>query len=53
MEALQLSDILPEDKIEALRLVFKDYQGESLGELKDRHGDTFTWDELRLYKATL
>lgn len=53
MEALQLSDILPEEKIEALRLVFKDYQGESLGELKDRHGDTFTWDELRLYKATL
>lgn len=53
MEALQLSDLLPEEKIIALRLVFNDYQGESLGELKDRHGDNFTWDELRLYKATL
>ncbi|MEW5676496.1 helix-turn-helix domain-containing protein [Flavobacterium enshiense] len=53
LEALGLSDILPEDKIEALRLAFKDYNGESLGELKDLHGDTFTWDELRLYKATL
>lgn len=53
MEALKLSDLLPEDKIEGLRQVFKEYNGESLGELKDRHGDNFTWDELRLYKATL
>lgn len=53
MEALQLSDLLPETKIEELRLVFKDYNGESLGELKEIHGDKFTWDELRLYKATL
>ncbi|WP_442787101.1 helix-turn-helix domain-containing protein [Flavobacterium suncheonense] len=53
LEALQLSDILPDDKIEELRLVFKEYKGESLGELKEIHGDKFTWDELRLYKATL
>ncbi|UOK43123.1 MULTISPECIES: helix-turn-helix domain-containing protein [Flavobacterium] len=53
MEALQLSDILPDDKIAALREAFYDFKGESLGELKDIHGDKFTWDELRLYKATL
>ncbi|MCG2610407.1 helix-turn-helix domain-containing protein [Flavobacterium sp. SM15] len=53
LEAITLPDILPEDKIDELRLVFKDYNGESLGELKDRHGDKFSWDELRLYKATL
>ncbi|MGX7667899.1 helix-turn-helix domain-containing protein [Flavobacterium pedocola] len=53
LEVIGLADILPEEKIEELREVFKDYQGESLGELKEIHGDKFSWDELRLYKATL
>ncbi|ESU30046.1 putative helicase [Flavobacterium limnosediminis JC2902] len=53
LEALQLSDILPEDKIAALREVFYDFKGESLGELKDIHGEKFTWDELRLFKSSL
>ena len=52
MEIVQLSDILPEDKISDLRAAFKDFKGESLGELKEIHGDKFTWDELRLYKAS-
>jgi len=53
MEVIELSDILPEDKIVELRLAFKDFKGESLGELKELHGDTFSWDELRLFKASL
>ena len=53
MEIVQLSDILPEDKISDLKAVFKDFKGESLGELKEIHGDKFTWDELRLYKASI
>ena len=53
MEIVQLSDILPEDKISDLKAAFKDFKGESLGELKEIHGDKFTWDELRLYKASL
>ena len=53
MEIVQLSDILPEDKISDLKAAFKDFKGESLGELKEIHVDTFTWDELRLYKASL
>lgn len=53
MEVVVLSDILPEDKIEALKSAFKGFKGESLGELKERHGDKFTWDELRLYKASV
>jgi len=36
-----------------LKAAFKDFKGESLGELKEIHGDTFTWDELRLYKASV
>lgn len=53
METVALADILPEDKIIALAAAFKNFTGESLGELKEIHGDTFSWDELRLYKASL
>ena len=53
METVELADILPEDKIVALAAAFKDFKGESLGELKEKHGDAFSWDELRLFKASL
>ena len=53
LEVVQLSEILPEDKITQLKAAFKDFKGESLGELKEIHGDTFSWDELRLYKASV
>ena len=53
MEIVQLPDILPEDKISDLRAAFKAFKGESLGELKEIHGDKFSWDELKLYKASL
>jgi uncharacterized protein YpbB len=53
METVELADILPEEKINSLAAAFKDFTGESLGELKEMHGDKFTWDELRLYKASL
>jgi hypothetical protein len=50
---VQLSDILPEDKISDLRVAFKAFKGESLGDLKEIHGDKFSWNELKLYKASL
>jgi hypothetical protein len=53
MEIVQLSDILPEDKISDLRAAFKAFKGESLGDLKEIQGDKFSWDELKLYKASL
>jgi len=52
MEIIQLHDILPDDKIAALREAFYDFKGESLGELKEIHGDKFSWDELKLFKAS-
>lgn len=52
MEVIQLHDILPDDKIAALREAFYDFKGESLGELKEIHGDKFSWDELKLFKAS-
>ncbi|MBS7230479.1 AAA family ATPase [Flavobacterium psychroterrae] len=48
-----ISDILPYDKILALRDAFEFYQEESLNGLKEKHGDTFTWDELKMFKASI
>ena len=50
-EQVQLSEVLPEDKIQALSKVFKGFKGESLAELMEKHGDKFTWNEMRMYKA--
>jgi len=50
-EQVQLSEVLPDDKIEALTKVFKGFKGESLAELMEKHGDKFTWNEMRMYKA--
>ena len=50
-EQVQLSEVLPEDKIEALSKVFNGFKGESLSELMEKHGDKFTWNEMRMYKA--
>ena len=50
---VQLKDIMPEDKIEALTLIFKGFKGESLNELMEAHGDKFTWNDMRLYKAAI
>lgn len=51
-EAIRLPDLLPEDRIEELKAAFKGHADESLTALKEKHGDKFTWDELRLYKAS-
>jgi len=48
---INLEDVLPGDKISALKAAFAGFDGESLAELKEKHGDTFTYGELRLYKA--
>ena len=50
---VQLQDVMPEDKIEALTLIFKGFKGQSLNELMEAHGDKFTWNDMRLFKAAL
>jgi regulation of enolase protein 1 (concanavalin A-like superfamily) len=44
---------MPEDKIEALSKAFYGYKEESLNALKEQVGDAFTWEELRMFKASL
>ena len=50
---VEISDILPYDKILALREAFQFYQEESLNGLKEKHGEEFTWDELKMFKASI
>lgn len=50
---ISVEKILSQEKIAQLEEAFNDFDGESLSDLKEKYGDTFTWGELRLYKASL
>ncbi len=50
---LDINDILPKDKIETLRIAFKNYKEDSLNLMKEQLGEQFSWDELRMFKASL
>ena len=52
-KTISLSEVLTDDKIQALAKVFEGYTEATLNPLKEKYGDTFTWDELKLYKASL
>jgi hypothetical protein len=49
---MNITDVLPEDKIQELKLAFEGFKGESLAELKEANGEKFTWDELKMFKAS-
>jgi hypothetical protein len=46
-------EVLPEDKIQTLAQAFQGYKEESLNALMEKNSDKFTWNEARMYKATL
>ncbi|TGD58635.1 helix-turn-helix domain-containing protein [Flavobacterium humi] len=50
---IAIADVLPEDKIIELRNVFNNYTEETLNPLKEKYGDKFTWDELKMFRASL
>jgi hypothetical protein len=52
-KVISVNDVLPADKIAELKVAFQFYQEESLNGLKEKHGEKFTWDELRMFKASL
>jgi hypothetical protein len=52
-KAVSINDIMPEDKIESISKAFYGYKEESLNALKEQVGDAFTWEELRIFKASL
>lgn len=52
-ETIKITDVLPEEKIQELTKAFKGYKEETLNGLKEQYGDKFTWDELKMFKASL
>ena len=52
-EIISINDVLPEEKIQELSEAFKGYKEETLNGLKEQYGDKFTWDELKMFKASL
>ncbi|MBS7786140.1 helix-turn-helix domain-containing protein [Flavobacterium sp. CYK-55] len=53
LKAVSIEDVLPEDKRIALAEAFKGYNEASLNPLKEKYGDQFTWDELKMFRASL
>jgi uncharacterized protein YpbB len=52
-KAVSINDVLPSDKLKALEKAFQGYKEESLNPLKEQVGDAFSWEELRMFKASL
>jgi len=52
-KSIAISDVLSEEKVQELSEIFKDYKEESLNGLKEQYGDRFSWDELKMFKASL
>ena len=52
-EKITISEVFPEDKIHQLTKLFKNSDGLTLGELKEKSDDSFTWDELKIFRASL
>jgi hypothetical protein len=52
-KTITVSEVLTEDKVIALTEAFTGYKEESVSPLKEKYGDKFTWEELRMFKASL
>lgn len=52
-KAVVINEIMSEDKIETLTKAFYGYKEESLTPMKEQLGDDFSWEELRMFKASL
>jgi len=52
-ETIAISAVLPPDRIVELTQIFKGFKGDTVAPLKEKYGDKFTWDELKMFKASL
>lgn len=50
---VNITEVLAEEKIKGLAVLFEDYKGGGLADLKEQCGETFSYGELRIYKAHL
>lgn len=51
LDLVKIQDIMPTDKIEILTKAFATYSEDSLNSMKESFGDSFTWEELRMFKT--
>ena len=52
-KVISINDVLPDDKIQELTEAFYGYKEESISPLKEKYGEKFTWEEMRMFKASL
>ena len=52
-EKIELHDVMSNDRISLLHDLFYEHEGQSLSSLKEISGDKVSWDELKLYQASL
>ena len=52
-KAVSISEVLAEDKMQDLATAFAGYKEESLNTLMEKYGHKFSWEEARMYKASL
>jgi hypothetical protein len=52
-KTITINEVFAEDKVSALADAFAGYKEESVSPLKEKYGDKFTWEELRMFKASL
>lgn len=50
---ISIEEILPMDKMEQLQEAFIDFEGPSLHPIKEKYGEVFSWEELKMYRASL
>jgi len=51
-QKINISDVLPEDKRLELTQLFNNYKEDSLNNLKEQVGNAYSWDELKMFKAS-
>ncbi|MDD2982705.1 MAG: helix-turn-helix domain-containing protein [Crocinitomicaceae bacterium] len=52
-EKLELKELLSFERIDQLKSAFDGFDGGSVTPIKEKYGDEFTWEELRMYRASL
>ncbi|AOW08784.1 helix-turn-helix domain-containing protein [Flavobacterium gilvum] len=52
-KTITIDEVFAEDKLQALSEAFEGYKEETVSPLKEKYGDEFTWEELRMFKASL
>lgn len=52
-KTILLEEVLPNDKIEQLQEAFIGFEGVALQPLKEKYGDEFSWEELKMFRASI